>query len=233
MSQISNLYRLQKTDSQMDQINIRLRQILEIISSDRSIINAEDALQEIIREEEKVQHSIKSLEEDLKILQIKAEVDESSLYSGKIINPKELKSLQEEIISLKKRGATLEDQILEVMDQLEGAEKSHSAAEINLKIVKGNFASHQASLLGEQSQLNKNLELLISEQKGIYGSISPEFQGIYTRLRKQKRGIAVSSLEDEACSACGSSPRPEEIQAAHSSEQITYCSSCGRILYAG
>jgi predicted nucleic acid-binding Zn-ribbon protein len=233
MSQISNLHRLQKNDTQIDQTNLRIRQISEIISSDQSVQIAGNTLDDANKNAEVARKKLKGLEDDLKSLQIKIEIDEASLYGGKIINPKELKSLQEEIISIKKRMGTLEDKILDVMEQTETIENSQKIAQDNLVRAQANFATRQAALLGEQSQLLKHLELMLSEQKAIYDSIPVENLAVYKQLRKLKRGIAVSSCEDGACNACGSSLRPEEIQTAHSPEQITYCSSCGRILYAG
>jgi uncharacterized protein involved in exopolysaccharide biosynthesis len=46
-------------------------------------------------------------------------------------------------------------------------------------------------------------------------------------------GLALATVADESCEACGSSLTPAEIQAAKAPGRITLCPSCGRILYAG
>jgi hypothetical protein len=233
MSQISNLFRLQKIDTQVDQINLRFIQISDILSSDHSVNDAEITLDETKSTTELSKKKLKGLEEDLNSLQIKNEISEAALYGGKISNPKELKDIQEEISSFKRRITHIEDQILDAMEQTEICEQNQNIAQENLVKTQSVFATQKAILVAEQSQLISNRENLLSEHKATLNSISPENIDIYNRLRKIKRGIAVSSSEDGACNACGSSLRPEEIQIAHSSEQISYCSSCGRIIYAG
>mgnify|MGYP001766973080 CR=1 FL=1 len=116
---------------------------------------------------------------------------------------------------------------------LETAEASKIAAEENLVKAQGSLASKQAGLLGEKLQLERQKEILNTERIACNTQITPESQMIYQKLREQKRGLAVSVIDDGACKACGSSLRPEELQSARSPHNIVFCSSCGRIVYAG
>ena len=54
---------------------------------------------------------------------------------------------------------------------------------------------------------------------------------LYENLRKQKRGVAVSLVNDNACEICGTTLTPAQAQATRLSLQIQYCPTCGRILY--
>ena len=53
--------------------------------------------------------------------------DEDRLSSGAITNPKDLSSLQHELGALDRRISTLEDEELEIMEQLEDAQKRFAA----------------------------------------------------------------------------------------------------------
>jgi uncharacterized protein len=233
MNQSIHLFRLQKVDSQLDQINNRIKEINQIINSDKTIATAEKVANDSSIELEKAQSALKKIENEVQALRIKIEFSESSLYSGNIKNPKELKDLQGEITSIKRHISALEDRQLEAMMEFEQIENTHTGNINKLEKAKGDFATAKAGLMGELSQINKNKDQFISEREAIVTSISQENLEIYNRLRSQKRGLAVTTTVEGACTGCGSSLRPAELQEAHNPQHLAYCSSCGRILYAG
>jgi len=89
-----------------------------------------------------------------------------------------------------------------------------------------------AQFIHEQKELLKTSERLKLERQAIVQQILPESLALYETLRKSKKGVAVSGVEDQCCTICGSQLTPAEIQQAKSSLQIARCPSCGRILYA-
>jgi uncharacterized protein len=233
MNQSSQLYQVQKIDTALDQANTRLAEINRIIEADKSVQTAQDLVTSATKSVQSARRALTNIEDTVKAVHIKIQTSEASLYGGKIRNPKELQDLQNEIAALKRRHTSLEDDQLEAMLAYEEAEDVLEEANKRLVAVKADFASQQASLLGEQSQLFKTVERLQAERNATAQSILPDNIQIYERLRKQKRGLAVVLVEDGSCSGCGSSVRPAEIQTARSPAQMLPCSSCGRILYAG
>jgi len=115
MSQAFNLYRLQKIDTQIDQINNRLAEINHILAADENLHKAEELSQNTKNQLFKMQQNLKQKEDEVQAHRIKIETNESSLYGGKVRNPKELQDLQMEIASLKKRLTILEDEQLDIM----------------------------------------------------------------------------------------------------------------------
>ena len=233
MSQAFNLFRLQKIDTQLDQINNRLAEIDRILSEDNDLRLAEERFQNAKNHLFKMQQTLKQKEEEVQAQRIKIETNESSLYGGKVRNPKELQDLQIDITSLKKRLSTLEDEQLEIMLEVEIAENEFGQAQKDLHQAQADHVNRTSSLAGEQNQLIKSKDHLISERNPLLNSVVPENLAIYQTLREQKKGVAVVSVEDESCTACGTTIRPAEIQAARSPQKIAFCSSCNRILYAG
>jgi uncharacterized protein len=233
MNQSSQLYQVQKIDTALDQANARLAEIMRIIEADKSVHTAQEHVSAATKSVHSARRALTNIEDNVKAVQIKIQTSEASLYGGKIRNPKELQDLQSEITALKRRHSSLEDDQLEAMLAYEDAENVLDEANKSLVDVKADFASRQASLIGEQSQLIKTVERLQAERNATVQSILPDNLQFYERLRKQKRGLAVVLVEDGSCSGCGSSVRPAEIQTARSPSQMLPCSSCGRILYAG
>ena len=233
MNQAFQLYQLQKIDSQMDVIDNRLNEIARILDADETLKLAEAAVQEKQHELRQEKLSMQKIDDAVQAQKIKIETSNASLYGGKIQNPKELQDLQNEIISLKKHLAVLEDQELEAMILFDQLELDLKKALENQKFAQADLAEKQSKMLGEQNQLTKTKEKLLAERAAAIPSILPENLEMYLKLRKTKRGIAVASVTEEACTGCGSNLTPAEWQAARSPRQVAYCSSCGRILYAG
>ncbi|MDR3575129.1 MAG: C4-type zinc ribbon domain-containing protein [Anaerolineaceae bacterium] len=233
MNQAFNLFRLQKIDTQLDQINGRLAEIGHILATDETLRQAEEDLKTAKNKLFIMQQSLKQKEEEVLAQRIKIETAESSLYGGKVRNPKELQDLQVDVASLKKRLSILEDEQLDIMVAVELSETEFGQTQKALIQAQADHSNRSASLVGEQSQLIKSKDNLIAERNPLLNSVVPENLAIYQSLREQKKGVAVVSVEDESCSACGTTIRPVEIQAARSPQKIAFCSSCNRILYAG
>jgi uncharacterized protein len=233
MNQSIHLFRLQKVDSQIDQINNRIKEINQIISTDKTVSAAENVLNNSAIELDKAKKALQKIEDEVQSLRIKVEMSEASLYSGNIKSPKELKDLQGEIAAIKRHISTLEDRQLEAMVTFEQVENIHKGNITSLEKTRADFTNIKAGLMGELSQRKNNKDHLTSEHEAIITSISQDNLDIYNRLRTQKRGLAVTTTVDGACTGCGSELRPAELQEARNPQHLAYCSSCGRILYAG
>jgi uncharacterized protein len=233
MNQSLQLHQLQQIDTQLLKVNTRITEINAILEKDQTIQEAEKVLAETKNRYEKSRLVLKRLEDSVQAQQIKIEVCDSSLYSGRIQNPKELKDLQDDLVSLKKHLSSLEDQQLEAMLAFEQLEHEMAQSNNLLNQAKARFIEMQSTLLGEKSHLENVQVTLVNQREVILNAITPENLNVYSKLLKNKRGLAVSQIIDNTCTACGTSIRPAELQAARSPSQIVFCSSCGRILYAG
>jgi predicted nucleic acid-binding Zn-ribbon protein len=232
MNQAPHLYKLQQLDNEIDRAEARLITIAQIIASDKEIVEANQHLNEAKNQTHQAEHELKQKEEAVKEIRIKIATSEQSLYGGKIHNPKELQDLQSEIASLKKRFSIAEDLQLEQMITLETCEAQVKQAEDHLKKVKDSKASELSLLMGEQDMLQKKLDRLKKERPATTGSIIPDALQKYDSIRKAKKGRAVVAIIDDSCEGCGAPVRPAERQAARSSNQLVFCDTCGRIIYA-
>lgn len=233
MNPAFHLFRLQLIDTQIDQIEASLRDIQRLLSSDEAVNQARANADEAYNKLHEARTNLKQIEFSVHEQQIKIGQSEAALYGGRIHNPKELQDLQKEIASLKKHLASYEDQQLEAMMAVEEHEVQEKSTQLALNQATANFAEHSAGWIGQKDQLTHNLERLITERSTALALASKESLQTYELLRKRKSGIAVTTIKDGACSTCGTTIRPSELQAARSAQEIVYCSSCGRILYSG
>lgn len=232
MSAALGLYRLQHVDSQMDQIHGRLKAIQETLQNDRELRAAMDAFSASENESKTAERAFKSTGADVEKQRIKIELAESSLYGGKVHNPKELQDLQLDVASLKKHLVTLENIELEAMSALENAEQDMQTAKSQLERVQADKSIQYNDLTKESASLQKEIERLDSERKAVMSGIPQPSVLTYDSLRKQKRGVAITTVSDSACSACGTTLTPSQQQNARSTSQLFTCPTCGRILFS-
>jgi predicted nucleic acid-binding Zn-ribbon protein len=233
MNQAFHLYRLQQIDTQIDQVVASLSEIEKLLSGDETVNTARHLLEDLSKLLQHDRQALKNIEFAVKEQQIKIAQVESTLYGGKVRNPKELQDLQKDIASLKKHLAVLEDKQLEVMMAVEEKENQVKQADNQLSLAQAALSEKSSGWLGQKDHFLRLLDRLKAERTTAAPPIAPDSIEIYEKIRKRKSGIAVTSALDGSCTVCGASIRPMELQAARTAQDLVYCTSCGRILYVG
>jgi uncharacterized protein len=232
MSAALGLYRLQQVDSQIDQIQARLRVIQHTLENDVELRASNERFGAAEGKYKDAERALKLTESEVEKQRIKIEQTESSLYGGKVHNPKELQDLQKDVASLKRHLQTLEERELEAMIAGETAEKELQAAKTDLERIQSNLKEQNKDLTKEIETLQRDLERLNSERQAVVTDIASQTLNIYNQLRQQKRGRAIVTITDNSCEACGTTLTPSQQQNARSTSQLFHCPTCGRILYA-
>jgi predicted nucleic acid-binding Zn-ribbon protein len=158
---------------------------------------------------------------------------EKRLYSGAITNPKELRDLEQDLASLRRRREAIEEQELEAMIAAESAEGQMVASETELQQAEAAALQTQGALLDERQHLQTRAAQLGGEREAVNGSISAEDQILYVRLRQSKHGRALAKLAEGSCSACGEEVSSSHLQEVRRGATLVRCGCCERILYAG
>lgn len=228
-----HLFQLQKIDLKIDALSRRLMEITRIRNDHSARISIEQVLSKNNDHHAKQKETYSEIEEKIHNKKMKIEQSESSLYGGSIKNPKELQDLQSEIKSLKQIVATLEDIQLQQFMDLESSEQEIKLITNSLENFDEQLKNQLSALLSEELEKKTETDRLMQERKAVVDQVSSENIEIYNSLRKNKNGIALSTIEDGCCTVCGSTLTPSDCQTAKSPTRMATCSSCGRILYAG
>ena len=226
------LFQLQKIDRRLDQINSRISQIESLLAHDQALADVQSDFNSSVRELNDINDHLATVEKRSAEKRVKIEISESSLYGGKVHNPKELSDLQLEIASLKSALQKLENDQIELMVASEEHQSLVDKKNTLLELAMSKNHSENENLYHEKNDLLNEISRTGTERSAITQQIKPEILTQYESLKKLKRGIAVAGIEEQCCTICGSQLTPAECQMAKSSTQITLCPSCGRILYA-
>src|SRR3989442_12357173 len=115
---LSALYALQQVDSSLA-LAMRQYQALDPGRAEQAAAEtARTMYDRMLRTLHETEGDLKDSELELQTVEKKKKDFETKLYSGKVSNPKELQSMQEEIEALGRQRGRLDDRILTLMAQL-------------------------------------------------------------------------------------------------------------------
>jgi predicted nucleic acid-binding Zn-ribbon protein len=232
MSSAFGLFRLQQVDNRITQMETRRRKIQETLDNDSELQAAIQRLKSAEQEEHRVEQDRRSAEAGARDQQIRIQQAESSLYGGKVQNPKELQDLQADVTSLRKHLMSVEEQELEAMVKLESLQAGVELARDELRRIQSRLGEENRHLLDEQEALSRDLASLQMERQAAAGAVDSGSLGAYDGLRQERRGVAVAEISDNACGACGTTLTAALQQSARHALELIHCPTCGRILFA-
>jgi len=146
---------------------------------------------------------------------------------------KEYQAYQKEIEASEKEIFTIEDGILQLMEEVDLASKEQKEKEagVNAEIEKMNVFKRE--LDAEVAKHEKELDALKEERVGTVSRIDPDIYNTYmTLLRDSGDGVAVTTARNELCSGCHMNIPPQLYVEIRKNEEILQCPQCRRILYA-
>ncbi len=229
MSVTSQLYQLQELDLELISSQQTAERITGQLGESKTVIEARNKLdseRKLLDELTARQHSVEWETDDLNSKLAKVEED---LYSGRIRNPKELTDLKHESDLLKTQRAQLEEKILELMEQVEGATGDVTASDAELNRLEADWQSQQGQLSTDLEQLKTVIATLQEKRRLLTARIDTAAVETYQALTKQ-RGTAVARVEGGLCNGCRISLPVSEMQQVRTGKLVR-CGSCGRILF--
>ncbi|MCS7259840.1 MAG: hypothetical protein NZ765_03555 [Anaerolineae bacterium] len=231
MSRTQMLYDLQQTDLALEEIAQRLDQIAIQLSENSALRRAQQRATEAEAKLHACHAQTKDLDLELRSLTQRIEADEQRLYSGRVTNPKELTSLQNDVAALKRWREKKEESLLEAMEAEEEAKAQLAEARAALARVTEEWQSTQAKLSAEKECLEQRRSELQEYRRFLCSTLAESDLEIYNRLRVRKGGRAVAGVKNGVCQGCHVAPPLHQIQQASLGSELVFCNNCGRILH--
>ena len=179
---------------------------------------------------EEINREYLRLEGEIELLDQKISKEEQRMFSGNVANPKELSSLQAEVDSLKRKKGTLEDQLLEVMEQRENSETTRT----NLESERSTAKVESEKLTETVGNLTKEIDAELREHADKRAenapSIPEQLLKLYDQLRQQKHGVGAAALEAGTCLGCHTKLPAREVERMKAEGGLQRCDNCRRIL---
>ena len=225
-----NLYRLQRVDSSIDQIEI-LRGELPM-----EVKDLEDEVQGLVNRQTRIEEEINGITEFIE--DKKAAIKESEALLAKyeqqsdnVKNNREFEAINKEIEMQGLEIKLAEKHIRDANEEL--AEKVKA-----LENAQKNIATKEGALTHKKSELEKIIADTEIEEKELRSKseearthIDERLLYSYDRIRNSYRnGLAVVAVERDACGGCFNSIPPQRQSEIRLHKKIIVCENCGRIL---
>lgn len=233
VSRVSDLYRLQQIDLEIDKLNVRLDEIESILQDSSETRRLKGELADAETHLRTLRNAAQSAEHAVVNQRQKITSTEAKLYGGQVQSPKELQDLQAESASLKRHLDTLEDRYLEAMLEQDDAQRIHDGLAAELEQTQAERRTTNAQLVDEQGRDSQRIQDLGAEREAALATISDEDLASYASLRERHSGVALARLRDDSCSECGMTLSAATQQTVRSGNELIWCSQCHRLLYGG
>ncbi|MCP5049536.1 MAG: hypothetical protein GY940_20360 [bacterium] len=227
------LYALQQLDSKIKQLEISFKDIPEAI---QKLESERDGKASMIEEtKNKLEGNAKSRQKlEKEILLIKEKIGKYKDQMSKATTNKEYQGFTAEIKFEEGSIASIEEKVIEKM--LESDEIMNEIRESENEFIKisGEYNQRIEDLKKAGTANQKESAGIMEERSALRNKISaevPQLIRMYDQIARKKFGLAVSPVETEFCGICNVKIRPQRVNELISSKEISFCESCGRILF--
>jgi predicted nucleic acid-binding Zn-ribbon protein len=171
------------------------------------------------------------LENEVDAVRARAARDEQRLQTGGL-PPKELEGLQHEVTTLARRQSSLEDDLLEVMEQREEADATLAELITQRTVIDGERAELEAARDATFAEIDASIAERTKERAAVASELPPELMTLYERAREHGGGVGAAMLRNRRCEGCRIELSGSELSAVRtaSPDEVVRCDNCRRIL---
>ncbi len=230
MQTIKLLATLQKIDLALDADR---RQFAENKQAMQPSPELQAMLKQMKEAEARLKHWRKQRRErDEKVTELSDKITmlEKQLYGGRIKDAREQVSMQQNIESLKRHLATLEESALEALLEQEEAAKRLAETQNAFAAMKQAWQEKKTALEKEQEALVVHARGLKAKREQVVATLPAADLKRYEAMRKKLGGLAVVQMNGRSCGGCGASLPTAVVQKVHEGQTVK-CPICGRLLY--
>jgi uncharacterized protein len=226
---------LQALDAEVDQLRHRLAHLpeeAEIAALATELKRVRDSARDQQIAVDDLTTKQKKADADVEQVKARRERDRQRMDQGVITNPKDLERMQHELETLERRITVLEDEELEVMEELEEAQKSLASLQASGEEIEGRLSGLVESRDAKRAELDAELARVGSQREPMIADVPDDLLALYEKLRANKGGIGAAELRAGQCGGCMLSLDKTELSRikALPSDAVVRCEECQRIL---
>jgi predicted nucleic acid-binding Zn-ribbon protein len=224
------LYKLQVINSEIDKIRtLRGELPLEVQDLEDEIVGLETRIEKLQEEIKSFDSAISSKKNDM--VNSKGLIKKYEEQQNNVRNNREFDSLSKEIeyqtLEIELSEKRIKEFTIQEKEKIEHIEESKKTLDERVK----DLQQKKSELEDITSDTQKEEELLLKKRQEYEQNISERLFTAYKKIRKNARnGLAVVSVERDACGGCFNQIPPQRQLDIRSRKKIIVCEYCGRIL---
>ena len=232
---LAQLLVVQDHDSATDRLTHSLTILPEF--SELTMLDDEQAHLEteragVAEQRHEIEREEKRFEDEAAIVTSRIDKENLRLYDGSVTAHKELQTIQDELVTLNRRRAEIEDHVLEAMEH--GEPLDTSLADLDDKLISVEQRREQAteSLEASQITIRAEIESEQSQRSEAIAEVEAELVSIYEQSRADCGGVGICGLIEKTCQGCHLTLPSVEYDRVRKEPEgtIVRCGECNRIL---
>ncbi|CAN5269483.1 zinc ribbon domain-containing protein [soil metagenome] len=205
MSELEKLLALQELDTATDQLHHRrnaLPERAELAARRDALAALETTMAAAAGRRDELGRAQARLEDDVAAVEKrKAEVDRM-LYSGRVSAPRDLQALQHEMGALERRQTSLEDAVLELMEQSDPVAAELDVFEQTRGALQADATRLADAVVEAESAIDAEVAELGRRRVQAAAEIPENLLTEYERLRSRLGGTGIARLVGANCGGC-------------------------------
>ncbi len=201
----------------------------------RKVLIAENAEKQFVLELDgvkarKTKAMMAADEKQLQLSEREAKIENLKTKLNTAESNKEFQLLKDQIAADEQANSVLSDEILEMLERIDGLESDQAVAEQNLEKAKAETESVRQKVKQDVSSLNEQLESvlqdLVENEKQLPGDVAVE----YRRLVKNRGEDGLAETDMQTCGQCYTKITTQKVSELLM-KQAVFCPSCGALMY--
>jgi uncharacterized protein len=228
--QLAKLVQLQNIDINIYKFNEEINEFPKTIDTLSAIFEEKKKAVQLI--EDKIKDSLKRRKEKELEMAVKEEsIKKQTNQLGLLKTNKEYQAMLKEIEGAKADCSVFEDVILKFMDEVDSLKNDLEKEKVKFQEEEKSFSSEKVRINARIQDIEKEIKSLETKRLEITPHIDKKILSAYERILKNKDGLAIVSVKNNACQGCFMNVTAQVINEIKMFERITVCEMCARILY--
>ena len=229
--QIVTLVKLQKIDTNVQKLQSFLKEIPDRIGIlDERLENFVHSVEEDENLISELNKKYRTYESDVQMNLGKIQKSQDKLRSVK--TNKEYQSSLKEIEDIKSKNSKIEDEMLEFLERIEGAEKDLNERKQRYSQIVDDTNREKDSINRDTEKCQQDLAQLGSDRDVVTDGLDGTVLDIFYRVKaKQSDAVAIAEVKDEVCQGCNLNIPPQMYIDLQHRNSLKNCPSCERIIY--
>lgn len=160
-----------------------------------------------------------------------SKVRDNRMRLNRVRNERELAALQREIDLGKEANQQLEEQLLGMMERVEGLAASVVAAQTTVKELESRRGDEIVARRERAKSLRQEVDAERSRREALAGAMNPSLRSKYEQIFERRHGTAVVAVRQGVCLGCHMGVPPQMYNELQKFRDIRQCPNCHRILY--